>query len=144
MGEEKEGSPEDGGADGEVIVEMAGGGAKGGANVAVLVDASAAEPGVGGLIVVREIEAVLDERSAGQGVVADAVAANPGINERQGKKKENKEKAPGRVGRRRMSERVGHEKYPSGQPPRMFWEETAIHSSTAAPAPIRHPQDLFE
>jgi hypothetical protein len=128
-----------------VIVDISGGGAKGGANFAVLVDASAAKSGVGGLIVVREIEAVLDKRSAGQGVVADAVAANPGINQRQGKKKENKEKALRKVGRSGMRERVRHEKYPSGRRPRMFWEETANAQQHRGASPhFRHPQDVLE
>jgi len=38
-----------------------------------------------------EIETVLNERSAGESVIADAIAANPGIDERQREKKKKKE-----------------------------------------------------
>jgi hypothetical protein len=42
---------------------------------------------------VLKIEAVLDQRSAREGVVADPVAMNPRIQQRQGEKKENKKPA---------------------------------------------------
>ena len=49
--------------------------------------------GVGVLVVALEIEAVLDQRGAGEGVVADAVATDPGIQQRERKKEENKKPA---------------------------------------------------
>jgi hypothetical protein len=42
---------------------------------------------------VEEVEIVLDERRAGESVVANAVTAHPGIEHRQRKEKEHKEKA---------------------------------------------------
>ena len=60
---------------------------------AVFVEASVAEAGVGGLIVVLEVEAVLDQRRASKGVIADAVAADPGIEEWKGNN-EQKNKPP--------------------------------------------------
>jgi len=79
VGEEKERAPEDGGADGEVVFEMAGGGSKGGLGLAVFVEARAAKTFVGMLIVPGEVQVVLDERSAGKSVIANAIAAHPGI-----------------------------------------------------------------
>jgi len=93
VGEDQEWGPENSGTDGEMIVEVSGGSAEAGANFAVLIDASVAKSSVGGLIVVREIEAVFDERRAREGIVADAVAANPGIEKRQREKKKNEESA---------------------------------------------------
>jgi hypothetical protein len=42
---------------------------------------------------VSEVEIVLDERSTGVGVIADAVSAHPGIEHGQREKKEHEEKA---------------------------------------------------
>ena len=92
MGDKQKRRPENGGADREVIFEMAGASAKFSGRLAVFVEAIFAKAGVGLLIVVSEIEIVLDERSAREGVIADAVSAHPGIEHGQRKKKEHKEK----------------------------------------------------
>lgn len=84
MSDQQEGSPKEGGADGEVIIEMAGDGAVVRVDFAVGINAALAKAVVGEEIVVLEVEAVLDERSAGEGVVADAVSADPGIQEGEG------------------------------------------------------------
>ena len=76
--QEKRG-PENRGADGEMIFEVASGRAKVGLGLAVLVEARAAKAFVGVPIVFGEIEIMLEERCAGKGVVANAIAANPGI-----------------------------------------------------------------
>lgn len=83
MSDEKKRSPENGGANGEMIFEMAGGSSKDGLGLAVLVEARPAETFVGVAVVFGEIEIVLDQRSTCERVVADAVAADPGIEERQ-------------------------------------------------------------
>jgi len=102
--EEKKRSPENCGADGEVVVEMAGGGAKFGARLVVFVETRAAEAFVGVAVVFGEIEIVLDQWSAGEGVVANTVTADPWIEERETEKKEKKQQALGltraRSGRR--------------------------------------------
>ena len=79
MGEEKKRSPENGGADGEVIFEMAGRRAKVGLGLALFVKARAAKTFVGMPVVFGEIEIVLNQRGAGKGVITDAVTAHPGI-----------------------------------------------------------------
>jgi hypothetical protein len=53
----------------------------------VFVNARLAEALVGMPIILGEIEVVLDELSADKGVEANTVAANPRIEEREGKKK---------------------------------------------------------
>ncbi len=77
--EEKKRRPENGGADGEMVFEVIGGRSKDGPELAAFVEAGAAEAFVGVAVVLGEIEIVLDERSTGKGVVADAIAAHPGI-----------------------------------------------------------------
>jgi len=79
MSEEEEGSPENGGAGGEMVIEMAGGSAKFGFGLAGFIEARAAKTFVGVLIVPGEIETVLNQRGTSESVVADAVAADPGI-----------------------------------------------------------------
>jgi hypothetical protein len=91
MGEEKKGHPENRGADGEMVFEMAGGSSKGGFGLAVFVEPRSAKTFVGVAVVLGEIEIVLDERSTGEGVIADAIAADPGIEEREGEKKKYQE-----------------------------------------------------
>jgi len=76
-----------------VIFEVARARVKFSGGLAVFVEAILAEAGVGLLIVVSEIEAVLDERSASVGVIADAVSAHPGIKHGQRKQEEHKKKA---------------------------------------------------
>ena len=90
MGEEKKRSPENGGADGEVIFEMAGRRAKVGLGLALFVKARAAKTFVGVAVVFGEIKIVLDQRGAGKRVITDAVAAHPGIQKRKRDKPENK------------------------------------------------------
>lgn len=86
-GEEKR-TPQDCGAHGEMILEMTGGGAKERIGIAGRVNARIAEAGVGGEVVVLEVEAVLDERGTSEGVITDAVAAHPRIDEREREKEE--------------------------------------------------------
>ena len=66
-----------------MVVEVARGRSKIGFGLAVFVEARLAETIVGMLIVPGEIETVLNQWSASKGVVADAVAAHPRIQERQ-------------------------------------------------------------
>ena len=87
MGEEEEGSPEDGRADREVVLEMAGSGTKVGFGLSIFVEAGTAKALVGLLIVPGEIQAVLNERGAGKCVITDAIAAHPGIEKWKRKKK---------------------------------------------------------
>jgi hypothetical protein len=47
-------------------------------------DTAGPNRGIRVFIVLSEIEIVLDERSADEGVVADTIAADPGIEEREG------------------------------------------------------------
>jgi hypothetical protein len=95
MGEQQKWRPEDGWANGEVIVEMSGAGSKEGAGLAIFIETQLAKARVGGLIVPRKIEIVLDEWSARKSVVADAITANPGIEERKKKQKQNQKDAFG-------------------------------------------------
>ena len=81
MGKKKKRSPENGGPDGEVILEMAGEGAKFGLGLAAFVEARAAKTFIGMPVVFGEIEIVLNQGGAGKGVITDAVAAHPGIEE---------------------------------------------------------------
>lgn len=83
VGEEKKRCPENCGANGEMIVEVAGGRAKVGSRLIVFVEARAAEAFVGELVVPGEIEAVLNQRSASKSIIADAIAAHPGIQKRK-------------------------------------------------------------
>jgi hypothetical protein len=106
MSDDQEWRPEDGGADGEMIVEMAGNGPKRLAGDAVFVKASVAKTGICILIVVGEIEVVLDQRRAKEGVIANAIAANPGIDQREREQEKNEERAQGT--RRGFSERLRH------------------------------------
>ena len=68
-----------------MIFKMAGGRAEISARLAGFVEAAFAETGVGMLIVGCEIEIVLNEKSAGVGVITDAIAADPGIGQGQSK-----------------------------------------------------------
>ncbi len=88
--EEEKRRPENRGADGEMVVEAAGGRSKRKLGQVVFVEARSAEAGVGMLVVFGEIETVLDQRGAGKGVVADAIAADPGVEKREREKKEKK------------------------------------------------------
>ena len=87
--EEKKRRPENSGADGEMVFEVIGGCSKGGPKLTAFVETGAAETFVGVAVVLGEIEIVLNERSTGKGVVADAVAAHPRV---QKWKREQKEK----------------------------------------------------
>ncbi len=64
-----------------MVFEVAGRSSKIGFGLVIFVQARPAKTFVGVLIVLREIEIVLDERSAGEGVIADAIAAHPRIEE---------------------------------------------------------------
>ena len=79
VGEDKKRSPQNRGADGEVVFEMAGGRAKVGFGLALFVEARAAKTFVGMPVVFGEIEIVLNQRGAGKRVITDAIAAHPGI-----------------------------------------------------------------
>ena len=93
VGDKQKRRPKNGGADGEVIFEVAGARAKFSGGLAVFVETIFAKAGVGLLIVVSEIEIVLDERSAREGVVADTVSAHPGIE--HGKRKQERARGEG-------------------------------------------------
>src|SRR6266851_2879741 len=82
MREEEKRRPENRGADGEMVVKVAGGRSKAGFGLVIFVKARPTETFVGVLIVLGEIETVLDQRSAGEGVVADTIAAHPGVEKR--------------------------------------------------------------
>ncbi len=90
---EQKGSPENRRTDGEVIIEMAGGSSKAGFGLVIFIEARAAEAFVGVAVILGEVEIVLEERSAGKSVVADAIAAHPGIQKRKREKKEKKKQA---------------------------------------------------
>ncbi len=85
MSEDQERRPEDGGADGEMVVEMARARAEEGLRLATGIEAFIAEGLVGRLIVVGKVKVVLDERGAGISVVANTITTNPRIDERKGK-----------------------------------------------------------
>src|SRR6266568_8610603 len=89
-----------------MVFEVAGWSSKIGFGLVIFVETRAAETFVGVLIVLREIEIVLDERSAGEGVIADAIATNPRVQKRKRDKKK-KKKQPlrsARVARGRCAE----------------------------------------
>src|SRR6266403_1687191 len=106
VGENKERSPQNRGADGEVVFEMAGGRAKVGFGLALFVEARAAKTFVGMPVVFGEIEIVLNQRGAGKRVIADTIAAHPGIEKWERTKKEKKKQALGitQAGKRRWAE----------------------------------------
>jgi hypothetical protein len=85
MSEDQERRPEDGWADGEMVVEMARARAEEGHRLATGIEAFITERWVGCLIVVGKIKVVLDERGASVSVVANTITANPRIDERKGK-----------------------------------------------------------
>ena len=95
MRDEEKRCPEDGRADGEMVIKVAGRSAKVRAGLIVFVEARAAETFVSVLVVSGEIEAVLNQRGASKGVIADAVAADPRIEKWQREKKEKKQQALG-------------------------------------------------
>ncbi len=82
MRDEEKWRPKNRGADGEMVVEMAGGRSKVGFGLVIFVEARPAETFVGMPVIFGEIEVVLDERSPGKCVIADAIAAHPGIEKR--------------------------------------------------------------
>jgi len=106
MRDEKKRSPENRGADGEMVVEMAGGRAEIGFGLVVFVEARAAKTFVGELVVPGKIEAVLDQRSTRKSIIADTIAAHPGIKKRKREKPEKKKQPlrPARTGRGRYAE----------------------------------------
>ena len=93
MSQEQKRRPQDGRAWAEMILQVACGSANGGLGEAVFVHAGVAKAWVGILVVTREIETVLDERRANESVVANAIAADPGIEEWQREKEEQQEQA---------------------------------------------------
>lgn len=90
VGEDEKRRPKHGGADREVIVEMASAGEIFASDMTLLVEASFAETFVSELIVTSEVEAVFNQRSARVRIVTDTIAANPGVE--QGKSKNKNEK----------------------------------------------------
>src|SRR6266481_3697699 len=62
-----------------MVFEVISGCSKDRPKLTVFVEAGAAETFVGVAVVLGEIEIVLDKRSTGKGVVADAIAAHPGV-----------------------------------------------------------------
>ena len=95
VGQQEKGSPENGGTNREMIVEMTGAGTEFGPGLAIFIDARAAKALVRMAVIFREIEIALNERSANESVIADAVAAHPGIQERKRADKEQQQDAPG-------------------------------------------------
>jgi hypothetical protein len=95
VGEEKKRTPEDGGANGEVVVEMAGGGPKFGLGLAGFIETRAAKALVGMLIIFSEIETVFNQRSTDKSIIANAITAHPGIEKRKREEKEKQEQALG-------------------------------------------------
>jgi hypothetical protein len=93
MSEDEERGPEDGRADGEMVVEMPGARAEEGLRLAEGIETFLAERLVGCLIVVGKVEAVLDERGAGVSVVTHAIAANPRIDKRKSEEEKDKQGA---------------------------------------------------
>ncbi len=91
--DEEKRRPENRGADGEMVVEVAGGRSIFGFGLIIFVKARPAETFVGQLIVPGEIKTVLNQRSAGKGVIADAIAAHPRVEKREREKKENQKQA---------------------------------------------------
>ena len=65
-----------------------------GSRLPLFVEARLAEALVGMPIIFGEIEVVLDERGADEGVVADTIAAHPRIEERGGRGKPGPREAP--------------------------------------------------
>src|SRR5216684_9266 len=106
MRDEEKRRPENRGADGEVVVEVPGGRSKEGPGLVIFVKARAAEAFVCMAVVFGEIQIVLDERSASKSVVADAIAAHPGIEKWEREKKDQHEQALGitRAAKRRWAE----------------------------------------
>jgi hypothetical protein len=74
-----------------MIFEMAGARVENGLGHAGLVEAIYAETIVGTLIIASEVEVMLDERRTRIGVIADTIAAHPGIEDGQGEKKNDKQ-----------------------------------------------------
>jgi len=93
MSEDEERRPEDGRADGEMVVEMSGARAEHGLGLAKGIEALLAEGLVGRLVVMGKVEVMLDERGAGISIVADTIAANPRIDERKGEEEKDDESA---------------------------------------------------
>src|SRR6266481_7816221 len=92
MREEKKRRPENRRSHGEMIFEVARGRSKIGPGLVAFVEARPAETFVGVLIVLGEIQTVLDQRSARESVVANAIATHPGIQKR--KRAQEKKKKP--------------------------------------------------
>ncbi len=91
--EEEKRCPQNGGPDGEMVFEVAGGSSKEGSGLVIFVEARPAKTFVGMAVVLGEIEIVLDERSAGKGVIADTIATHPGIQKWKREKKKKKKQA---------------------------------------------------
>ena len=91
--EEQEWRPENGGADGEMVVEMAGRRSELGARQAGGIDMVRAKALIGRLVVMCEVQAMLDQRRAGVSVIANAIAAHPWIHEREGEQEKQEQKA---------------------------------------------------
>src|SRR5260370_562501 len=102
MRKEKKRRPKNRGADGEMVFEVAGGRPKVRFGLIAFVQTRPAETGVGGLVVLSEIETVLNQRSASESVITDTIAADPRVKKRKGEKKENDEQTlrSGRAARR--------------------------------------------
>src|SRR5260370_39032400 len=145
MREEKKRSPENRWADGEMILEVARGRSKIGPGLVAFVEARPAETFVGVLIVLGESQTVPDQRSARKSVVANAIAAHPGIQKR--KRAQEKKKKPALRFARAMHGRRAeilpiHER---GSPPNNFSILAAtiithhLDAGTNLPKPWRGP-----
>jgi hypothetical protein len=106
MGDEEKRRPENSRADSEMVVEMAGGGAEFLPRLSIFVEARGTKTLVSVAIIFGEVEIVLDERSAGKSVVANAVAADPWIEKRERQQEKKQKQAPG-IARARSERRAG-------------------------------------
>jgi hypothetical protein len=91
MSEEEERRPQDGRTDGEMVLEMTGARPEVGLGLAEGIETSFTEGLVGFLVVMSKVETMLNKRRASVSVVANPIAANPGIDKRQGKNKKDNE-----------------------------------------------------
>jgi len=78
-----------------MIVEVSGTRAEKSLDAARRIHAVLAKTGIRIQVIVLKIQGVLDERSAGKCVITHPVAADPGIDQRQGKQEEENENALG-------------------------------------------------
>src|SRR5215469_18841076 len=84
MSYEQKRSPEHGRSDGEMVLQVASSLAILRFRIAAFIAAHLSKAFIRELVVVSEVEVVFDQRSTRVGVVTDAIAADPGIQQRKG------------------------------------------------------------